>query len=410
MADLELLGPAGDYEKLEQALRFGADAVYLAGEVFGMRKASKNFDQEELKKAVDFAHGMGKKVHVTLNILPHDRDLIGLDEYIQYLEKIQVDAVIVSDPGIFTRVQKNSSLPIHISTQASVTNSDTVRFWKDLGAERIVLARELSLKEIQEIHKAVPDIELEVFVHGAMCISYSGRCLLSNYFTGRDANQGDCAQACRWKYHLVEETRPGEYYPIVDSEEGSFILNSKDLCMLPYLKELRDAGVSSFKIEGRVKSQYYVSTVIHAYRQALDALKEDRLDEKTAQELVMELKKTSHRNFTTGFFFGDPKEEGQNYATSSYTQNYDFIGVVKDYDPNTQLALVEERNKTLLGERIEIFGPYPGFLNFTIEKMYNQNMEEIEEANVPMENYYLKVPQAVEAGDLVRRKKKEDRE
>lgn len=268
------MAPAGDLEKLKTAIDYGADAVYLGGEAFGLRKASKNFSLEN-KEGVAYAHERGKKVHVTLNIIPHDKDFGGLEEYVRALEAAGVDAVIVADPGMFMRVKKASSIPIHMSTQGSLTNSDTVRFWRDLGAERVVLARELTLDEIRGIREEVDDIEIETFVHGAMCMSYSGRCLMSNYMTGRDANQGDCAQPCRYKYHLVEEHRPGEYFPIDSTEEGSFILNSKDLCMIEHMDDLIGAGIRSLKIEGRVKSAYYLATVIRAYRMAIDAYYDD---------------------------------------------------------------------------------------------------------------------------------------
>lgn len=400
----ELLAPAGDFEKLKAAVHFGADAVYIGGARFGLRKASKNFENQDLEQAVAFAHEHGVRVHVTLNIVPHDRDLIGLDEYLEFLDRTGVDAVIISDPGIFMRTREKTNLEIHLSTQASITNSDTIRFWANLGARRIVLARELSLEEIREIRRRIPeDVELETFVHGAMCISYSGRCLLSNYMTGRDANQGDCAQACRWKYHLVEENRPGEYFPIEEAEGGTFLMNSKDLCLLPHLGALTEAGINSFKIEGRVKTQYYVSTVIHAYREALDTLAAGRLDADRVQSLLDEIKKTSHRSFTTGFFFGNPGREGQNYRSSAYIQSYDFVGVVKGYDEKSGLALVEERNKFALGDSLEIFGRKPGFLSLTVGKIYDSEGAELSEANVPRKLFRIPVAEPVEVGDILRK-------
>lgn len=403
---LELLAPAGDLEKLEAALRFGADAVYLAGQRFGMRKASKNFDEAQLRAAVAMAHEKGAKIHITLNIVPHDEDMIGIEDYVRYLDDIGVDAVIVSDPGIFMKVKAHSSLPIHISTQASVTNAETVNFWHKLGAKRVVLARELSIDEIRQIRERIsPEMELEAFVHGAMCISYSGRCLLSNYMTGRDANQGDCAQACRWKYRLVEENRPGEYYPIGEDENGTFIMNSKDLCLLEELEALIDAGVTSFKVEGRVKTQYYVATVIHAYRQALDAISAGCFTEELKQALLQELGKTSHRAFTKGFFYGRPGASGQNYESTSYIQPYDFIGVVKAYDPESGRALIEERNRMAVGDTIEIFGAEPGYMKLAIGAMWDEADRPIDGINVPRALFWMAVPKPVVPGDLLRRKK-----
>lgn len=402
--DLELLAPAGDLEKLRAAIKFGADAVYMAGDRFGMRKAAKNFDKDQLRQAVEMAHENGVGIHITLNIVPHGEDFVGFNDYVHFLEEIGVDAVIVSDPGVFMRVKEESDLEIHISTQASITNADTANFWHQLGAKRVVLARELSIEEIRQLRADTdPSLELEVFVHGAMCISYSGRCLLSNYMTGRDANQGDCAQSCRWKYHLVEEKRPGEYFLIGEDENGSFIMNSKDLCLLPELPQLIDAGVKSFKIEGRVKSQYYVSTVVHAYREALDSIQAGKFDEDLADKLVNELKKTSHRHFTKGFFYAKPDENSQNYETTSYSQSYDFIGVVKDYDEERKRALIEERNKFHPGDQVEIFGAQPGYIQFQIDDIFSEDEEPLETANQPRELYWINCPEKVEAGDLMRR-------
>lgn len=402
----ELLAPAGDLEKLKSALHFGADAVYLGGPAFGLRKASKNFSLEDLEAGVQLAHQAGKKIYVTLNIIPHNRDLVGLEDYVDFLDRVQVDGVIVSDAGIFTLVKNRTQIPIHISTQTSITNSKTVNFWHQLGASRVILARELSLEEIRQIRQEVPeDMELETFVHGAMCISYSGRCLLSNYMTGRDANQGDCAQACRWKYRLVEEKRPGEYYPITENEDGTFIFNSKDLCLLEDLPALLDAGVHSLKLEGRVKSQFYVSTVVKTYREALDAIADGTFDQELVDRLLEEVKKTSHRSFTKGFLYGRPGAEGQNYESSSYVQGYDFLGLVKEYDPAKGMALVEERNKFKPGDRVELMTRKPGFLSFDLEAIYNEEGEAVDEANVPMDLFWIPVHQAVEPGDLVRKAK-----
>lgn len=399
----ELLAPAGDPDKLRTALHFGADAVYLAGERLGMRKASKNFSDQALEEAVALAHAKGAKVHVTLNILPHEEDFAGLDEYVRYLEAIGIDAVIVSDPGVFSIVRRLTNLEIHISTQASVTNAATVNFWHDLGAKRIVLARELSLDEIRAIRDAAhPDIELECFVHGAMCISYSGRCLLSNYMTGRDANRGDCAQACRWKYRLVEEKRPGEYFPVGEDEHGTFIMNSKDLCLLPHLPALMDAGIDSFKIEGRVKTQYYVATAVHAYREAIDRILDGSFDEEAVERLMTELRKASHRDYTTGFLFGEPKHDAQNYGSSSYIRTHEYVGYVRYFDPERKLALVEEKNRIREGDELEVFGARPGFRSFDARAMVLEDGTPVTEVNCPGTLFWMPMEWA-ETGDLIRR-------
>lgn len=405
MKKVELLAPAGDLEKLKTAIDYGADAVYLAGEAFGMRKASKNFDEQQLVEGVEFAHSKGKKIYITLNIIPHNEDLIGLEEYVEFLARINVDALIVSDPGIYSVVRSvNKDIEVHLSTQASVTNYETVKFWHNLGVKRIVLARELSLKEIKEIKTKVPDMDLEVFVHGAMCISYSGRCLLSNYMTGRDANRGDCAQACRWKYNLVEEKRPGEYYPIEETEDGTFIYNSKDLCMIDSLEDLINSGVDSLKIEGRVKTQYYVATVIRSYRIAIDAYYNGTYTKELADYLLNEIRKSSHRDFTKGFFYNKPTEEDQLYTSSSYTRNYDFVGIVLDYDLETKIATIEQRNRIFKGDILEVFGPEKEFFEFEAGTMINDKGEEVEVVPRAREVFDIKIDYPVKSGYLIRKK------
>ena len=402
---VELLAPAGDMERLKTAIKFGADAVYLAGNNFGLRKNSKNFDENELKEAVDYAHKNNVRCHVTMNIVPHDKDLEGIIVYIKYLEKIGVDALIISDPGIFNIAKENSNIDLHISTQASVTNSHTINFWYKLGAKRVILARELSLEEIIEIRKNVPkDLEIECFIHGAMCISYSGRCLLSNYMTGRDANRGDCAHACRWKYSIQEEKRPGEYYPIGEDENGTFIMNSKDLCLIDEINKLIEAGINSFKIEGRMKTVFYVATVIRSYRQAIDAYYNDSFDEKVAKKYLDEIKKASHRHFTKGFFYKKADSDSQIYENSSYIRGYDFIAVVLDYDKENKIAKLEERNKFILGDEVEIFGNSPEFIKFKIDNMKDSNGSDIEVANKAKQIVYIKIDHELEKGDMVRRK------
>ncbi|HHV26098.1 U32 family peptidase [Anaerosalibacter bizertensis] len=405
----ELLAPAGDLEKLKMAIIYGADAVYIGGEEFGLRKASKNFTLEDIEKGIEFAHDRDRKVYVTLNIIPHNEDLVGLDEYVLELEKIGVDGVIVADPGVFSVIRRVApNMPIHLSTQASATNYETIKFWYDLGIRRIVVARELSLEEIKEIKESLPeDLEIEAFVHGAMCISYSGRCLLSNYMVGRDANRGECAHPCRWKYSLMEEKRPGEYFPIYENEKGTFIFNSKDLCMIENIPELIEAGVCSFKIEGRVKSQYYVATVIRSYRKAIDEyfrLKEDYVYK---EEWLEEIKKASYRDFTTGFYFKKPTGEDQVYGSSSYIREYDFVGLVLDYDEKTEIATIEQRNRMFVGDEIEVFGPNKEFFVQKIEDMWNENGEEIDVAPHPQQIIKMKMKKPVENWDIIRRARKD---
>ena len=404
MKEVELLAPAGDIEKLKMAIIYGADAVYLAGESFGLRKASKNFTVEQLKEATDFVHERGKKIYITMNIIPHNDDLIGLEEYVKVLVDIGVDALIVADAGIYTAVRSVSKdIEVHMSTQASVTNYRTVKFWYDLGIKRIVMARELSLEEINLIHKKVPEVDIEAFVHGAMCISYSGRCLLSNYMCGRDANKGDCAHACRWKYNLVEERRPGEYYPIEETEQGTFIYNSKDLCMLDSLEDVIKVGVHSLKIEGRVKTQYYVATVIRSYRLALDAIKNGIYTKEMAERLLLEIKKASHRDFTKGFYYKKPDENDQLYS-SSYIRTYDFVGLVLDYDKETKIATIEQRNRIFVGDEVEIFGPRDSFETFKINKMFDENGEEINVAPRAKQIIKMTLPFEVKPWDIMRKK------
>lgn len=405
----ELLAPAGDLEKLKMAIVYGADAVYLGGEEFGLRKASKNFTLDEIDKGVKFAHDRKKKVYVTLNIIPHNEDLKGLDEYVAKLNEIGIDGVIVADTGVFSIVRKVSPImPIHLSTQANVTNIEAVRFWYDLGVRRIVLARELSLEEIVDIKKNMPsDLELETFVHGAMCISYSGRCLLSNYMVGRDSNRGECAHPCRWKYYLMEEKRPGEYFPIYETDKGAFIFNSKDLCMIEHIPELVKSGISSFKIEGRVKSQYYVATIVRSYRMAIDEYFNLKEGYEFNPEWIDEIKKASYRDFTTGFYFGKPTGEEQVYKSSSYIREYDFVGLVLDYDSKTGIATIEQRNRMFVGDKIEVFGPNKKFFTQKIEKMWDEDGNEIDVAPHPQEIIRMKMINPVENWDIIRCARKE---
>ncbi|MDD4335503.1 MAG: U32 family peptidase [Desulfotomaculaceae bacterium] len=354
---IELLAPAGDLEKLKIAVLYGADAVYLGGRHFGLRAGAGNFTEEDLAEGLRFAHERGVRVYVTVNIFAHNRDLAGLPAYLDMLCQAGADAVIVSDPGVIGLIRRSyPALPVHLSTQANTTNWAAARFWEEIGVRRIVLARELSLPEIREIREQVA-LELEIFVHGAMCISYSGRCLLSSYLTGRDANRGDCAQSCRWKYALVEEKRPGEYFPVEEDERGSYILGSKDLCLIEHIPELVGAGVSSFKIEGRMKSVNYVAGVVKAYREALDAYSSDPENYRFNTAWLEEIGKVSHRDYTTGFIFGRPGPAGQHYTGEIYRRSHIFVGLVRGYERAGGMAVVEQRNRFAVGDEVEIMVP-----------------------------------------------------
>ncbi|SHE89447.1 peptidase U32 family protein [Clostridium fallax] len=354
----EILAPAGNLEKLKTAIDFGADAVYLGGSKLNLRAFANNFTNEEMKEGVEYAHERGRKVYVVLNVIPHNSDLVGIEEYLKELEALKIDAIIVSDPSIIVTAREVvPDLEIHLSTQANNVNWKAAKFWYGQGVKRIVLARELNFKEIEEIYKHVPeDCDLEAFVHGSMCMAYSGRCLISNYLTGRDANRGACAQACRYKYYLVEEKRPGEYFPVVEDEKGTYIMNSKDLCMIKHIPELVKSGIYSFKIEGRMKSAYYVAAVVKAYRQALDAYLNDPENYKFDEKWLDILMKVSHRNYHTGFYFGQ-NSSMQIYENSSYIRDYDIVGVVRSYDKEKGIALIEQRNRVFEGDTVEVLSP-----------------------------------------------------
>ncbi len=404
---VELLAPAGDLERLKVAILYGADAVYLGGNAFGLRAKAKNFSIDEMAEGVEFAHSHNAKVYVTCNIFAHNSDINSdkLVNYLKELERINVDGVIVADPGVFSIVKETvPNMEIHISTQANTTNYQTAKFWKSLGATRVVMAREMSFKEIKALAGNVSDIEIEAFVHGAMCMAYSGRCLLSNYFTNRDANRGACAQSCRWKYKIVEETRPGEYYPIEEDERGTYIFNSKDLCMIEYIPELIESGIYSFKIEGRVKTSYYVGSVIKAYREAIDDyLKDPALYESKKDYYLEEVKKSSYRGYTTGFFFDKPKEEAQVYTSNSYVRTYDFIGMVKEYDEQTGFAIIEQRNKFIIGEEIEFLTTKGKNFSQKVLEMYDMDGNKLEEAPHPQQIIKLKVDNPVLPFDMMRK-------
>lgn len=402
----ELLAPAGDMDKLKFALHYGADAVYCSGKRFGLRAFAGNFSNQEIAEAIRYTHSLNKKIYITINMYPHNDDLEGIEDYLKLLESLQPDAFLVADPGIYRIIQNlKINIPIHISTQATVVNWSDVVFWADMPhVERIVLARELSLDEIDQIRAHSP-IQLETFIHGAMCMSYSGRCLLSNYMTGRDANRGECAQPCRWHYSLVEEKRPGEYYPIEEDESGSYIFNSHDLCTLPVLDKILPHHIDSLKIEGRMKSLFYVATIVRAYRHVIDDLQENGyIKEDELNYWMEELEKVSHRPYTTGFFFGRPEDNGLNNTTSAYIKPYDFVGIVRDFDPATGIATIEQRNKVCCGDTIQFFGNSYKEKNMIIDSMTNEEGELIECAAHAQEIYHLKLPFEVAPMDLIRKK------
>lgn len=387
MNKIELLAPAGNMEKLKMAIRYGADAVYLAGKGFGLRAYGGNFTAGEMKEAAAFVHERGRKFYVTVNIIPRNGDLEGLDTYLKFLQDIGADAALISDLGVFQLAREAAPrLPIHVSTQASAANWRTVKMWKDMGASRVVLAREVSIEEMAEIRKKV-DVELEYFVHGAMCISWSGRCLLSNFFTDgkRQSNRGECIQACRFRYSLMEETRPGQYWPIEEDEHGTYILNSKDLCLIDQIPQLIQAGASSLKIEGRMKSVYYAAAVTAAYRKAIDAYYAEGDAFRVRREWREELEKISHRPYTTGFALGNPDHSAQAYARSQPEQPYDFVGLVLGWDPDTKIARIQQRNHFKTTETLECLSPEGEVFPLTIGKMTNAEGMTVLSAPHPLE-------------------------
>jgi U32 family peptidase len=402
----ELLAPAGNLEKLKMAILYGADAIYIGGKSFGLRAGSDNFTLEEMKEGIAFSKERGKKVYLTLNAILHNDEVDGLEEYLKEVSLIGLDGLIISDPGVFSMAKEiTPHLELHISTQANNTNHRSVKFWGDQGAKRVVLARELSLYEISTIQKAVKGTpELEVFIHGAMCISYSGRCLLSTYMTGRDANRGQCAQPCRWNYTLMEQKRPGEYFPVIEEDMGTYIFNSKDLCMLPYLPQLLSTGVVSLKIEGRMKSSFYVATVVKAYRQALDQYYAHGENDVLHPKWMEELMKVSHRDYTTGFYFNKPDGNDRVFASSAYHRNYDFVGLVLAYDKQTKRATVEQRNKISKGDTLEVVEPQGEFFIQTISTMKNEKGEEIQTASHPQMIFTMEMTKEVQPFSMLRRK------
>jgi len=406
----ELLVPASSLEVLKTAVVFGADAVYIGGEAFGLRAKAKNFSMEEMAQGIAFAHKHGVKVYVTANILAHNDDLAGAEEYFTQLRDMKPDspdALIISDPGMYTIARKVwPEVEIHISTQANNTNWQTYLFWWNLGAKRVVSARELSLAEIKEIRDHIPeDMEIESFIHGAMCISYSGRCLLSNYFTGRDANQGACTHPCRWKYAVVEEKRPGEYLPVYENERGTYIFNSKDLCMVEYIPEVVAAGIDSLKIEGRMKTALYVATVARTYRKAIDDFFESEEKYRANMDWYhSEIAKCTYRQFTTGFYFGKPDENTQIYDSNTYINEYIYLGIVDEAKDG--LARIEQRNKFCVGDVIEIMKPDGQNVEATVEGMFTEDGEAVDSAPHPKQVLWLKLSEIPTPYDLLRVKSK----
>ena len=400
----ELLIPASSLEVLKTAVIFGADAVYIGGEAFGLRAKAKNFSMEDMREGIAFAHEHGAKVHVTVNILAHNADLPGVEEYLKELKDLKPDALIIADPAIFELAKEICpEIERHISTQANNTNYGTYLFWWKQGARRVVSARELSLKEIREIRQRIPEeMEIESFIHGAMCISYSGRCLLSNYFTGRDANQGACTHPCRWKYAVVEETRPGEYMPVYENERGTFIFNSKDLCMIEHIPEMIDAGIDSFKIEGRMKTALYVATVARTYRKAIDDYLED--PEKYYANMSWyrdQIKDCTYRQFTTGFYFGKPDESAQIYDNNTYIKEYTYLGIIGGETDGRYR--IEQRNKFSVGERIEIMKPDGRNVEVTVQRILNEDGEDMESAPHSRQTLYVELSGNAQRYDILRR-------
>ena len=408
MRELELLVPAGSLEVLKVAVVYGADAVYIGGEIFSLREKAKNFSKEDMAEGIHFAHEHGVKVYVTANIFAHNEDLKEAKEYFQELEELKPDAVLISDPGLFMLAKENCpSVQIHVSTQANNTNYEIFRFWRQLGATRVVTARELSLKEIKEIREHIPeDMEIESFIHGAMCISYSGRCLLSNYFTGRDANHGACTHPCRWKYAVVEEKRPGEYLPVYENERGTYIFNSKDLCMIEHLPDMIDAGIDSFKIEGRMKTALYVATVARTYRKAIDDyLKDPALYEKNMPWYLDQISDCTYRQFTTGFFYGKPNYETQIYDNNTYVVGYTYLGTVLKYEDG--YGYFQQKNKFSVGETIEVMKPNGDNIEVEVKSIKNEEGEEMESCPHSKQMLFVDLGIELEEFDILRRREEQ---
>lgn len=407
----ELLIPAGNLETLKTAVMYGADAIYIGGDMYGLRAKAKNFSMDDMREGIAFAHDHGKKVYVTANITAHNQDMEGIRKYFKELRsfgKDRPDAFIISDPGVFTIAREEApEIEVHISTQANNTNYATYRFWHSLGAARVVSARELSLEEIAQLRDNIPeDMEIESFVHGAMCIAYSGRCLLSNYFTGRDANLGECTHSCRWRYHIVEEKRPGEYLPIEEDERGTYIFNSKDLCMIEYIPEMVRAGIDSFKVEGRMKTALYVATVAGTYRKAIDDyFNNPQLYEKNKPMYMEEIAKGVNRQFTTGFFFGKPSHKDQIYDSNTYDKAYTYLGTI--LGERDGLYNLEQKNKFSVGEEIEVISPGKDMLTAVVKRITDEDGKDMESCPHPQQSIYIDLGEELKPYDMLRRKELE---
>ncbi|WP_334308113.1 peptidase U32 family protein [Anaerotignum sp.] len=403
----ELLAPAGDLEKLKIAVLYGADAVYIGGEAYGLRAKAKNFDLDTMAEGIRFAHEHGAKVYITANIFAHNADFEGMAEYFKAVEKIGADALIISDLGVFSIAKEAvPDMEIHVSTQANNTNYMSASMWYKLGAKRVVIARELSFQEVKQIRENIPeDMDIEAFVHGAMCISYSGRCLLSNYLSGRDANKGACSHPCRWKYHLVEETRPGEYMPIEENERGTYIYNSKDLCMIEHIPDILESGIMSLKIEGRMKTPFYVGTVVKAYRQAIDDyMTSPDLYRQRLPQYLEEVSKASHRDYTEGFYFEKPDGSQQIYNSNTYIRGFDFVGMVQeDSDPQTGIAIVEQRNKFSVGDTIEVMPAKGNAFTMKVSKIWDKEGIAVESAPHPQQILQILFDKPVKKYDMLRK-------
>ncbi|MBE5961568.1 MAG: U32 family peptidase [Lachnospiraceae bacterium] len=405
----ELLIPASNLEVLKTAVIYGADAVYIGGEMYGLRAKAKNFSKEDMIEGIKFAHEHGKKVYVTANITAHNRDLKGIEEYFKELKEIKPDAIIISDLGVFDIASEVCpEIERHISTQANSVNYRTYNFWKKLGASRVVSAREMSLAEITELRANIPaDLEIETFIHGAMCIAYSGRCLLSNYFTGRDANLGACTHACRWKYHVVEETRPNEFLPVFENERGTYIFNSKDLCMIEYVPEIVKAGINSLKVEGRMKTALYVASVARTYRRAIDDFFESEEKYKANLDYYREeIAKCTYRQYTTGFFFDKPKADAQIYDNNTYIKNYTYLGTVRSVKDG--ISELEQRNKFCVGDELEVMKPNGDNLMVTVKSIVDENGNQMESCPHPQQKIFVDFGVALEEYDIIRRKESND--
>lgn len=403
----ELLAPGGSLEKLKYAIDFGADAVYIGGSKLNLRAFADNFTNDEIKEGVAYAHSRGKRIYVTLNVFPHNKDIEGLTEYLKELSCLKIDAIIASDPGIIMTIREViPDMEIHLSTQANNVNYKSAIFWHNFGVKRVILARELNISEIKEIREKTPkSLEIEAFVHGAMCMAYSGRCMLSNYMTGRDSNRGECAQPCRYKYYLMEEKREGQYFRVFEDDKGTYILNSKDMCTIEHIPELVEAGISSFKIEGRMKSSYYVASIVKAYRSAIDSYFEDKENYRVKDEWLQDVDRVSHREYYTGFYFDD--KNSQIHKTSSYIRNYDIAGIVVNYDKENKICEIEQRNKVFEGDIVEVLRPVGDNIRLKLINIRGEEGEKLDSTKVAQMHYFINTDIELSKNDMLVKAKEE---